>query len=101
MQRYATRQLFDVKTVHGGGPDYMSARARGEDGQSGAVAQRAARVHRDEFWQAMRAYYFQFQADRNQSLHDKDLPRIKLKDLIPVVARQIFSQDELNNLDAL
>ena len=47
MQRYATRQLFDVKTVHGGGPDYMSARARGEDGQSGAVAQRAARVHRD------------------------------------------------------
>jgi hypothetical protein len=72
--------------------------------QKGAPAtkeQIAARVHRDEFWQAMRAYYFQFQADRNQSLHDKELPRIKLKDLIPVVARQIFSQDELNNLDAL
>jgi hypothetical protein len=71
--------------------------------QKGAPAtkeQIAARVHRDEFWQAMRAYYFQFQADRNQSLHDKELPRIKLKDLIPVVARQIFSQDELNNLDA-
>ena len=47
MQRYAARQLFDVKTIHGGNPDHRAARASGEDGQSGAVAQRAARVHRD------------------------------------------------------
>ena len=47
MQRYATRQLFDVKTIHGGGPSYRSARARGDDGQCGAVADRAVRVHRD------------------------------------------------------
>ena len=39
--------LFDVKTVHAGGPDYRSARASGTDGQCGAVAQRASRVHRD------------------------------------------------------
>ena len=38
MQRYAMRQLFDVKTIHGGNPDYRAARASGEDGQSGAVA---------------------------------------------------------------
>ena len=46
-QRYATDQIFDMKTIHGGGPDYRSARASGTDGQSGAVAHRAERVHRD------------------------------------------------------
>ena len=60
----------------------------------------AARVARDEFWQAMRSYYFQFQADKNDRLDEQGQPRKKLKDLIPVVARQIFRQDELNNLDA-
>ena len=36
MQRYAARQLFDTKTIHGGNPDYRSARASGE----GAVRRR-------------------------------------------------------------
>ena len=44
-ERYASDHLFDVKTVHGGGPSYRSARAR-EDGQCGAVAQRASSVAR-------------------------------------------------------
>ena len=46
LERHAADHLFDVKTVYGGGPCYHSARAR-DDGQSGAVAQRAASVHRD------------------------------------------------------
>ena len=45
-ERHAADHLFDLKTVHGGGPCYQSARAR-DDGQCGAVAQRAATVHRD------------------------------------------------------
>ena len=45
LERHASYHLFDVKTIHGGGPAYRSARAR-DDGQSGAVAQRARGVHR-------------------------------------------------------
>ena len=39
--------LWDAKTIHIGGPSYRSARARGLDGQSGAVADRAHAVDRD------------------------------------------------------
>eukprot|EP00966_Prymnesium_polylepis_P187133 4337856-Prymnesium_polylepis.1 len=35
-----------MKTIHGGGPAYLSARAR-LDGQCGGVAQRAHQVHRE------------------------------------------------------
>jgi len=42
----AERTLWDCKTVHRGGPCYQSARAR-EDGQSGAVAERAHGVDAD------------------------------------------------------
>ena len=38
-----TRQLWDCKTIHIGTPCYLSARAA-DDGQSGAVAERAAQV---------------------------------------------------------
>ena len=43
VERHASDHLFEVKTVHGGGPHYMSARAR-DDGQAGAVADRAHSV---------------------------------------------------------
>ena len=42
----AERTLWDCKTVHRGGPCYQSARAR-DDGQSGAVAERAHGVDAD------------------------------------------------------
>ena len=42
--RHPADHRFDVKTVHGGGSFYMSARARGGDGQCGAVAERAVQV---------------------------------------------------------
>ena len=45
-ERHASDHIFDTKTIHGGGPAYLSARAR-QDGQCGGVAQRAHQVHRE------------------------------------------------------
>ena len=45
-ERHASDHIFDMKTIHGGGPAYLSARAR-QDGQCGGVAQRAHQVHRE------------------------------------------------------
>ena len=45
-QQASTRQLWDCKVVHRGGPCYQSARAR-DDGQAGAVAERAHGVDAD------------------------------------------------------
>ena len=45
--RHSADHRFDVKTIHGGGKHYASARARGGDGQCGAVADRARIVQTD------------------------------------------------------
>ena len=47
----------------------------------------------------MRAHYFKVQADKNGELKDKGQEAKKLRDLIPVAARQIFTTEELNNFD--
>ena len=52
------------------------------------------------FWNEMRNHYFQQLADTNRDREERDQPRKKLRDLIPVAARQIFYDCELNNVDA-
>ena len=46
LHRILQRLAWDLKTVHAGGADYWSARAR-DDGQCGAVAELARRVQGD------------------------------------------------------
>ena len=48
----------------------------------------------------MRSHYFQQLADKNRERADKGETLKKLTELIPVVARQIFSWEELQNVDA-
>lgn len=52
------------------------------------------------FWNEMRSHYFQQLADKNRERADKGETLKKLTELIPVVARQIFSWEELQNVDA-
>ena len=59
----------------------------------------AARKKRKTFWDDMRGHYLQVQADKNGELNDKGQAAKKLRDLIPVAARQIFTTEELNNFD--
>ena len=59
----------------------------------------AERKKRKTFWDDMRGHYLQVQADKNGELKDKGQAAKKLRDLIPVAARQIFTTEELNNFD--